>query len=91
MNCDEIAAPEFKTSQDKTDVQKDRYNLHLNTNTFFCSNDIYIYIWRNKTHLKLPLSFSLLFLEAKQKKNDAELLTIRQQHDVSEKLIDLKK
>ena len=37
------------------------------------------------------MSFSLLFLEAKKKKKNDELLTIRQQHDVSEKLIDLKK
>ena len=36
------------------------------------------------------MSFSLLFVEAK-KKNDAELLTIRQQHNVSGKPIDFKK
>ena len=38
------------------------------------------------------MSFSLLFLEAKKKKkNDAELLTTRQQHNVSGKPIDFKK
>lgn len=89
MNCNEIAAPEFKTSQDKTDVQKDRYNLHLNTNTFF-DQTIYIFTYGEiKPTLNCYCHFLCYFLKQK-KKNDAELLTIRQQH-VSEKLIDLKK